>query len=87
MCSVCRQKQAQHHGSTSKTVSISLLDILHLHSLQLTESGLTAAAVSELARGDWPDLFYLEFTHVDLDAVCVLLGLTLDKVQALKSSA
>ena len=51
------------------------------------ESGLTAAAVSELARADWPRLAHLNLSHVDLDAVCVLLGLDLEQMQTLKSGA
>ena len=52
--------------------------------LDLSECSLTAAAVSELARADWPILSYLSIGTTD-DAVAVLLGLDLETVQELKS--
>ena len=55
--------------------------------LHLQGSGLTAAAVPELARADWPSLEDLYIDHDDLDAVAVLLGVDLEKVQKLKSDA
>ena len=50
-------------------------------------SRLTAAAVSELAKADWPSLRNLCLDHDDLNAVAVLLGLDLEKVHKLKSDA
>ena len=37
-------------------------------------SGLKAAAVSELARADWPSLVNLRIDHDDLAAVALRLG-------------
>lgn len=62
------------------------LQLPNLMELRLSASGLTAAAAFELARADWPSLDYLDFSHDDLDALVVLLGVDLDKVQALASS-
>ena len=73
--------------SADMAAELADLQLPNLESLYLMESGLTAAAVSKLARADWPRLTYLNLSHADLDAVCVLLGLNLEKVQALKSSA
>ena len=53
--------------------------------LDLTGSGLTAA-VSELAGADWPSLGDLRIIHDDLDAVAVVLGVSPEKVEALKSN-
>lgn len=61
------------------------LQLPKLMSLYLTQADLTAAAVSKLARADWPLLGNLTFDHVDLDAVGVLLELDLCKLQELKS--
>ena len=63
------------------------LQLPNLRELDLPDSGLTAAAVSELARADWPSLTYLGLGHDDLGAVAVLLGVDLDKVQELRSDA
>ena len=49
--------------------------------------GLMAAAVSELARSDWPSLVNLRIDHDDLDAVAPLLGVAPGKVQELKNNA
>ena len=45
------------------------------------KTGLTTAAVSELARADWPSLRCISFSPNDVKAVAVLLGLDPDKVQ------
>lgn len=50
-------------------------------------SGLTAAAVSELAKANWPSLRDLSIGHDDLDVLAVLLGFDIMKVQQLKSDA
>ena len=66
------------------------LQLPNLQMIYLKNAGLTAEAVSELARADWPSLYYLHLSHDDLDdlnVVCVLLGLDLEEVQALNSSA
>lgn len=55
----------------------------NLKELYLTESALTAAAMSELARADWPSLRMLVAGHDDLDALGILLGLA--KVEEPKS--
>ena len=73
--------------SADMVAKLADLQLPSLESLYLNESGLTAADVSELARAHWPSLIYLNLSHADLDAVCVLLGLNLEKVQALKSGA
>lgn len=56
-----------------------------LMALYLVRCDLTAAAVSKLARADWPHLTHLTFDHVDLDALGVLLGLDVFNMQELKS--
>ena len=65
------------------------LQLPNLMALDLMKSHLTIAAVSELARADWPSLRMLSFGHNDPDAVAILLGLKLDlkKMQKLKSDA
>lgn len=73
--------------SADMAAELTDLQLPNLESFYLNESGLTASALSELARADWPSLIYLGLSHADLDAVCVLLGLNLEKVQALKSGA
>ena len=55
--------------------------------LCLDNTGLTASAVSELARADWPSLTFVSFDHDNLHAIGMHLGLDLDKVQKLKSDA
>lgn len=58
-----------------------LVDLqLSLTSLYLDGTDLTAAAVTELARADWPGLTFFSLNHNDLNAVCVLLGLDLQKI-------
>ena len=62
---------------------LQLPDLMRLH---LNNTGLTAAAVSELARADWPLLRYLSLGLDDVEAVGSL-GLDLDKVQEPNSEA
>ena len=59
----------------------------NLRSLFLVDSALTAAAMSELARADWPSLRMLIVGHDDLDAMSVLLGFDPEKVQEPKSDS
>lgn len=76
--------------SVGMAAELSDLQLPNLRTLDLVDSGLTAAAVSKLARADWPSLYYLYLSHddlADLNAVCVLLGLDLESVQASKSCA
>ena len=61
------------------------LRLANLSELHLKGSGLRAAAVSELARADWPSLVNLRIDPDDLDAVAVLLGVDVGKVQELGS--
>ena len=77
------------HTPFSADMAAELADLQfpNLSTLVLRGSGLTAAAVSELARADWPSLTTLSLDHDDLDAMAVLLGLDLEKVQKLESDA
>ena len=68
--------------STDMAAALADLQLPKLRELRLKGSGLTAAAVSELARADWPNLRDLSMHHDDLDAVAVVLG----KVDELKSN-
>ena len=60
------------------------LQLPHMAMLHLMGADLTAVAVSELARADWPSLKLLSFGHDDLDAVAVLLGVDLEKAVGTK---
>lgn len=65
-------------------VDLQLSNLTHLH---LDSTGLTAAAVIELARADWPSFKYLGLGRGDLKAVGVLLGLDLHKIHLQRQSA
>ena len=71
--------------SAGMAAELADLRLANLSELHLKGSGLTAAAVSELARADWPSLETLCLDHDDLDAIAVLLGVDLKKVQELQS--
>ena len=71
--------------STDMAAELADLQLPNLMHLYLTNTALTAAAVSELARADWPILKYLTLGHDDLDAMGGPLGLDLDKLQEPKS--
>ena len=73
--------------SADMAAQLADLQLPNLETLYLTRSELTAAAVPELARADWPSLSHLHLSHDDIDAVAVLLRLDLEMVQALKSYA
>lgn len=73
--------------SVDMAAELANLQLPNLMSLYLTQTDLTAAAVSKLAGANWPLLGNLTFGHVDLDAMGVLLGLDLVKLQELKSDA
>ena len=72
--------------SIDVAVKLADLQLPNLTSLALRGSGLTAAAVSELAKANWPNLGKLSIEHDDLDALAALFGVNLDKVQEVKSS-
>lgn len=72
--------------SFSTDMAAELADqLINSRELDLMYSSTTAAAVSELARADWPSLRHLSLGHNYLDAVAELLGLDLTKMQELKS--
>ena len=70
--------------SADMVAALANLQLPYLVSLELKDSGLTAAAVSELARADWPELSYLHLNIGDdeLVAVAVLLGLDVDMLKS-----
>ena len=71
--------------NTEMAAELADLQLPNLRVLHLMGPGLTAAAVSELARADWPSLRDISIGHGHLDAVAVLLGFDLTKMQELKS--
>lgn len=73
--------------STDMAAELADLRLPNLTELDLMKSDLTAAAVSKLARADWPSLRDVSLGHNDLDAVAALLGLDLMKTQELKPDA
>ena len=73
--------------SIDMAAELANLKLPELRVLHLMGSSLTAASVSELARADWPCLCILDLGHNDLDAMAVLFGVGLEKVQRLKCDA
>ena len=74
--------------SVDMVAALADLQLPELRQVRLMGSGLTAAAVFELARADWPSLSCLDLDmgHDDLDAVAAVLGVSPEKVQELKSN-
>ena len=73
--------------SVDMAAELAGLQLPSLKMLRLTNSVMTTAAVSELARAHWPILENLSFGHDDLHTVAVLLGIDQKNMRKLKNYA